>query len=330
MALLFALWFGVWFYLADVADKRVTAQISQSAENGIELNCANQEIRGFPFRIGLFCDTVAIDNNKTGFTLNAGALRTVSQMYQPNHMIVELDAPLSVQRQDKPDYQVLWSLARSSVKFGMSGLQNLSLEAENISAALPDVSKTILTAKSGEFHARPSPKAPADDIDLALKYSQLKLVGDGYPKDLWVDVNIDLLHVDGQIDWARAQQSGRSVFADGGEFLLRQFLVSLPEGIASGAIQLSGPLRFDEAGYLYGELTIAITGIDAIVDQIEPLIPEQSRQTIKQILSMVEGFGQRSEINQHPARAIKINIDRGAMRAGFFPLGFIPPLELGQ
>ena len=123
MALLFALWFGVWFYLADVADKRVTAQISQSAENGIEFELCQSGNSRIPFRIGLFCDTVAIDNNKTGFTLNAGALRTVSQMYQPNHMIVELDAPLSVQRQDKPDYQVLWSLARSSVKFGMSGLQ---------------------------------------------------------------------------------------------------------------------------------------------------------------------------------------------------------------
>ena len=64
MLAIFAAWFGIWFYLADLADIKVRQQIALSAQDGIDLNCSNQTIKGFPFRIGLFCDSSGLVNKQ--------------------------------------------------------------------------------------------------------------------------------------------------------------------------------------------------------------------------------------------------------------------------
>ena len=49
---LFALWFGGWYAFANYADGKIAEAIDNTSQRGINIDCTNRAMRGFPFRIG--------------------------------------------------------------------------------------------------------------------------------------------------------------------------------------------------------------------------------------------------------------------------------------
>ena len=55
-----------WFLAADQIQKRLTAYLTKGQSIGFSGECAEMEVRGFPFRLGLFCDKVRLDDTRRG------------------------------------------------------------------------------------------------------------------------------------------------------------------------------------------------------------------------------------------------------------------------
>ena len=85
-----------WFYLADQLVTRTKATISAANRDGVTVECDNPIARGFPFRLGVYCDRVAYANAAEAVGLTAGNLRTAGQIYDPMRFIAELDGPATI------------------------------------------------------------------------------------------------------------------------------------------------------------------------------------------------------------------------------------------
>ena len=60
-----ALYTGGWFYAASWVKDTVDRQLAASEQGMHSASCSNLTVRGFPFRIGLFCDSVGLDDRPT-------------------------------------------------------------------------------------------------------------------------------------------------------------------------------------------------------------------------------------------------------------------------
>ena len=111
MLLLFVLWFGGWFAFARYADGKVGDPIQMAGARGLEIGCANRAMEGFPFRIGVYCDSVDVERNREGLRIQTGALCTAAQLYAPGKMVAELEGPLTAQTPEG-NLDAKWSMMR--------------------------------------------------------------------------------------------------------------------------------------------------------------------------------------------------------------------------
>ncbi|MGO7902907.1 DUF2125 domain-containing protein, partial [Rhizobium ruizarguesonis] len=58
--------------------------------------CSDIEFRGYPFRIGLFCSKIYVDDNVNGVSATFGALRSAAQVYSPGNIVWERDSPAEI------------------------------------------------------------------------------------------------------------------------------------------------------------------------------------------------------------------------------------------
>lgn len=63
-----ALYTGGWFYAASRLKDRLTEALAASQQGMHSASCSGLSVRGFPFRIGIFCDSVGIDDRPTGLS----------------------------------------------------------------------------------------------------------------------------------------------------------------------------------------------------------------------------------------------------------------------
>jgi hypothetical protein len=71
VVILFGGYSAGWFYLADQLATRAKAMIADANRDGVTVECDNPIARGFPFRLGVFCDRVAYGNAAEAVGLTA-------------------------------------------------------------------------------------------------------------------------------------------------------------------------------------------------------------------------------------------------------------------
>src|SRR5262245_57806709 len=94
VAILFGLYSAGWFYLANRLKAQAEATIAALSTGGATADCASLEVRGYPFRLGLFCDSLGYDDGAGNIVVTAGSLRSAAQVYRPRNIEAELDSPL--------------------------------------------------------------------------------------------------------------------------------------------------------------------------------------------------------------------------------------------
>ena len=119
-------YFG-WNYLAKQITTRVNTQISELAAQGKTLDCDNQRVEGFPFRVGLFCDEITYRDDAGEIFFKGGEVRSAAQFYQPGFVIGEMDGPALLKTPSWIDVNLNWKLARSSSRFKLEGLKRVSI-----------------------------------------------------------------------------------------------------------------------------------------------------------------------------------------------------------
>lgn len=316
--LLFLALTAAWYYLANRLDEQVSEVVEAAAERGTILVCEGREIFGYPFRLGLSCDATRFEQPERGISASAGALRTAAQIYRPNRIVAELDAPLSVRWPDGTAVDLGWTLAQASAVFWTEGLDrfDVAIERPELSLTAPgQESVGVYDGGHAELHAR----RRDDDLDMALSGRGIRLTLPGTPELPLFDNGLDLT-IAGAADWLTrgAPEGGLAEALRGRSGLLRSARIDFGD---AGA-ELNGNFSVSEAGLVSGEFELALAQPERIADLVAGLAPELS--TVARTVAGAISFVGR---NENGRSVIPLTVRDGEISSGFIPLGSLPPLE---
>ena len=295
-----------WFWLAGRLEAEAKTTITALNRDGVEADCANPTARGYPFRIGLYCDSVAFSDAAQGISLSAGSLRSAGQIYDPMRLVAELDGPASIDSARAGVFSLDWENLRASARLSTPLPRRLSLEGVRLKAATAG-GAPLLAAENFQAHMRPN----EENLDLAGSFSGLALDAsllDGRKvpplsgqSDITINDGVRLL---GERVKDLRGQSGT----------IRELALSTGE---ETGVTLSGPFSIDDAGLIDARLNITIRDPRGLSAVLAEAVPEK-RDQIEQAFSGLAMLGN--------APSLPLRIAKGKASLGFIPLGQIPPL----
>ncbi len=323
-------WSVFWFYAAGQIETRLDAALERSAAQGRAITCAERSVSGFPFRFELRCEAPALSVNRDDerFTLNGGSLVGVAQIYRPQHIILQLQGPVTLASPDMPrTMQVRFASAAASAVLSFSGPERISLVLTDVEADVgDDTSRTLILGKSSfEAHLRasPAPDAKPGTYDLvsrldcaALPVVDAKL--GAAPMKLEIQGTIT-----GMSDWSSRPFPDRlrAWQASGGS--LHLVLAQLDR--AETSVKATGDVTLDVEGRPDGKLFVALAGADILAGKLKDqgLIKPNVAQLFTVGLSML---GKPSNISGKPAVEVPLTLREGRASLGAFPVGTLEPL----
>ncbi|MGE0502442.1 MAG: DUF2125 domain-containing protein [Rhizobiaceae bacterium] len=296
-----------WFYLAGEIETRARAEIAGFSGEGRSAECVNLDVRGYPFRIGLWCDGVRIVDPGEGLELSANRLRSAAQIYDPFHIVAEVDSPASLSLQGMGSISADWDVLRASVRASFDFPERVSVETRGIEALLANGMGSFSAAEA-QAHLRRAEQ----DLEIAVSFHGATfgdevLRGGTLPP---LDGAFDAI-IEGGVRLVR--QAGSSLRGVGGT--LRT--LSLSTG-ANASVAFSGPFYIASDGLVDAELMLKVRDPEAISDVLENLFPD-AREEIRQSLIGLQAFGVEAEV--------PLLIEGGRVSLGILPLGELPPLR---
>ncbi len=308
-----ALYTGGWFYAASRLKDRVTQELAASEQGLRSASCSDLAVRGFPFRIGVFCDAVGIDDRASGLSASFGALRSAAQVYRPGHAVIELDGPAQVRVTPDLVFDANWDLLRASAVAWTDGLDRASVAYDGLQGRLNVPSQGLsigIAATHGEKHVRRS--GAALDVAASLDALTLDLGGKVLPP---LNVAADLTIVDAA-RWISAE-GPPSTLPLGTSAELRGLSLDLG---GDDRMTLSGPVSVDDAGYVSASLDLTIEGVKAWRNRISEVFPDAA-ETAKRVASAIKALSGGQD-----RATVKLSIRQGTVYLGLFPVAEIPPL----
>lgn len=304
---------GAWHLAATKLESRIETIFRKQNPFGAEVECQNRELRGFPFRIGLFCQNLAFDDHRNGISAAFGDFRSTAQVYAPGHILWELDGPGEIRSTNGTTVSLQWEMLRSSVVTGIEYLDRSSAESTALQATVtrPNAPTVDVTTTSTEMHVRRNGEdlhyaAIARDVQVAVRDSGLTIPIFSASLDLTVADRADLLNYRG---------TDYDVYGMKGE--LRRVAFDFGEG---RLVSLSGPISVDEDGRLNGRLQVELEGITGLAESLKKVLPDAASEidTAANLLSALFGGDQKGSTD--------IRIRNGVVTLGFFAIAEIPPL----
>jgi hypothetical protein len=123
-----------WFWLAGRLEAEARTAIAGISREGVEADCANPTARGYPFRIGIYCDSVRFSDAAQGVSVEAGSFRSAGQIYDPMRLVAELDGPARIDSEKAGAFALDWDNLRASARLSTPLPQRLSLEGARLRA----------------------------------------------------------------------------------------------------------------------------------------------------------------------------------------------------
>ena len=240
VVILFGGYSAGWFYLADQLVTRAKAAIADANRDGTTVECDNPVVRGFPFRLGVYCDRVAYANATEAVGLTAGNLRTAGQIYDPMRFVAELDGPAMIATPANGSLKIDWEKLRASVRWARPLPERVSVEGGGVEATTA-TGTPLATVGAFEAHMRPN----GQDLDLASSFQELaldpalvegrKLPAFSGESDLTIDGGVDLRSI--RLEDLR----GRSGSGLAQRTLARNFSQSIFSEPFAGVATMAGP-----------------------------------------------------------------------------------------
>lgn len=306
VVLLCAAYSAGWYYLAGRFEVEAKATIARLNRNGVTAECDNPIARGFPFRLGIYCDRVAFLDPTEAVGFSAGGFRSAGQIYDPMRFVAELDSPATIDTPGSGPVNLVWDSMRASARWAEPVPERISLEGGNVAASL--ATGTLLgSVEDFQAHIRPN----GQDLDLATSFDGLtidpsRVDGRSLPtfsgqSDVTILDGISLL--DSGIDNLRGQ-SGTIHEA------------SLFTGPDTG-LTISGPFSIRDDGLIDADLKITIRDPNGLSLVLATVFPENSDQ-------IIAGISALSFMGNAPS--LPLTISKGRANISFVKLGKIPPL----
>jgi hypothetical protein len=295
-----------WYYFAGKLESEAERAIARINRDGVSADCRNAEARGYPFRIGLFCDGARYADARRGVAIATGPFRSAAQIYNPFLVVGELDSPVMVDLPGNGDLRLDWTNLRSSVRLARPLPERLSIELAKPAVSLEGGAR-LADAASGEAHLRPR----GDDLDLAGRIAGLVLSpelvkGRALPP---ITGEVDIGLKDGV---ALARAGFRTLRGASGE--IRTLSASGADG---EGVSLTGPFSISADGLIDARLTLEVRNPQALSTLLQGAIPEFGKQ-------IKSGFAGLAALGDKPT--LPLTIKKGRATLGFIRLGDIPPL----
>jgi hypothetical protein len=295
-----------WFYFADLLRKQTLAAIAGMNGDGVSAECANLVVRGFPFRLGLRCDSVGLADGPRGIRMTAGSFYSAGQIHDLSRLVAELEGPATIDFAGAAPLALDWAGLRATARLAEPVPERLSVETTGLTAKL-STGVPFASVTSFEAHMRPN----GDDLDLAARFEGLLV----HPA---AAEGRELPALSGHADISVT--GGVSLAGSGVESLRGQAgtlrTLSLSTGPNTGLLA-SGPFSVGEDGLLDAELTLTVRDPEGLSAALAAAFPEAKSQ-------IITSFSGLSALGPEPSLPLKIV--KGKATLGFLPLGDLPPL----
>ncbi|MEO0328045.1 MAG: DUF2125 domain-containing protein, partial [Pseudomonadota bacterium] len=261
-------WVSGWYFVANKVEAQIAKVQGQLAKRGRSFDCGDQQMTGFPFRIGIQCSSVSFQDAGKGIDLKTGALQSAAQIYQPGKSVIEFNAPLNYALANAESLEVTWQSMRASVNADLGGLDRLSLVGNDVNVVSDSFKTKPIRIDELQLHGR---KIGSDDLNLAVRSAE---VDTGQP--IWPRFNLDAtLHLNAAYS-AMIRDPDLIVLAkrEGLKGNLQRFDYVSSQG---GKISLSGPFEISRNGILSGVFDIDARELVPILEILQEFAPEQTK-----------------------------------------------------
>ncbi|MEO1747444.1 MAG: DUF2125 domain-containing protein [Pseudomonadota bacterium] len=292
-----ALYTGGWFFVASRVSDVVQTRLIDLRADGVDVNCPDQDVRGFPFRMGVFCSDFGLKAAQEGLNIDGGAFRSAAQVYDPTRAVVEIDAPLQIELSGETvllDYVV----GQAVVEARSSGRRALSVELTDGSGEAGDI-----TTKWDRFTA--FSREVDGDLEVAVQ-------GVGLETDA---TSVPPLNLDADAIVTGASYETRNMRGKTGT--LRRFAIQLNE---DRGLLASGPFSVSDVGLLNADFNIRVVDVPGIVNDLEASAPK--------LAAAISGFLYLQPLGGENGDEVEfvVTIRDGQAKIGIIPLGSIPAL----
>ncbi|MBC2772738.1 DUF2125 domain-containing protein [Rhizobium sp. AQ_MP] len=304
-----------WYFAAEYLRNRILSFFGGGNPAGVTATCEDATMGGYPFRFRLNCSRLAFDDHFQGVAASFGPVRAAAQIYNPGHIVWEMDGPAEIRSALGFNTALDWTNMQSSFRIGLSGLSRSSLVMEGLNATVTSTVSSLqlqVTAPTAQSHVRQND----GNLDYATLVRDVVVSVGGTKIALPpVSASLDATFADkgGLLDPRVAQE--QKLYGTKGE--IRRMVIDLGAG---RVLTLSGPFQVGDDGMLSGRMKVQIEQINAWREAVKTAYPAQSEMidNVANILRALAFGRDNSEA--------EITIENGVAMLGFIPLGQIPPL----
>ncbi|RUU76021.1 DUF2125 domain-containing protein [Mesorhizobium sp. M7A.T.Ca.TU.009.01.1.2] len=311
IVVLFALYSGGWFYLADRVRSEADKAVATLNKNGVEAGCANLQVSGYPLSFTVSCDNLAYEDDARNIAASAGSFNAAAQIIQPLSPVANLRGPLRTSVPDMVPLWIDWDNLQASFKLWWPLPQRISLEAEGLYGQTDPADDTdpVQLFSAGKASGQLQPNG--DDIDYVGSFGDLEID----PGAIGGRV-LPALDASGDV----TLKNGVALIGTQVKSLRGQAIEIRNLDLSSGTarITVSGPLSVDAEGLVNADLMIRLKDPKAVAAILGAAIPEQKSQ-------IEQGFSALAVLGNEPSMPLKVV--RGKASLGFIPLGKIKPVE---
>jgi hypothetical protein len=298
-----------WFWAADMVDRTVTASANDE-DASLRFSCPGQDVRGFPFRIGVFCDAFEVAAVDGSFAASGNAVRSAAQIYDLRRVVAEIDSPVTVYDGTGMAFHFDWSMGRINAVAAPVNERMVAFEADDIRIGLDGVGELARADRLGLF-AREAGTA----VEVAMRPRALTvdpaLVGDLALPPVGLDVDLRLE------DWASTWASG-PVSAGTGIVNRAALLLTDDRGVI-----IDGPFSLSADGLISGDFTVRIVDVPGVLAAARDVVPEFAPQ-----IETLAAATPRQASMPDDELSLSFTVREGRVFAGLLPLGRIPPIRL--
>jgi hypothetical protein len=352
VVLLAALWSGLWYVSASVADRTLSGWVEREAAAGRIYACGSETIGGFPFSVRAQCAhaTAEIRGSQPPYSVRTKALDFVSEIYHPTRLVGDVSGPLTIAEVGQsPDLSADWTYARIVVSGTPPYPDALSVELDAPHLDRVDGGANVLQAKRADFHARIAEGSPRDHpvVDVTVHLASASAASFHPILEQPIDGDADAI-IRGLTNLAPKPWADRlrEVQAAGGGLEIKSFRFTQANAIVVGA----GTLGLSPEGKLNGVIRVAIVdiehivpllGIDRFIGQglnqlsggngaLERLVPGLS-ETIREtanasVIENLKKMGEPTSIDNRPAILLPLRFVNGSIYLGMVRVGETPAL----
>ncbi len=318
VVILAAGWVGGWFWAAGWVDRNADATLQEIATRGIDVDCPNRAVVGFPFALRVSCSEAAVADRASGTRANLAGATGGASVFRPMTAEIALDSPVRVESpllQGPMEFR--WTDAAVDVGMSVAGPQNVSFDATNLIGAftLPGMPEQTVTAQSAEAHLSPSEDGGSA---VSLTFTDLGFASGATHFPPLTGSAVAELSVP-----PRALAEGPAAIKPPIE--ARAIQVTLESGGAHFVIE--GDIALSPGGILDGTLVVSVAGAEALPDFIAAF-PQQFQKIGNAVAAGLFAFGQPTTLEGKPGTEVRVTIESNRARIGPMIEFDLPRLQL--